>query len=221
MFLGTSILRAAPEAAQQSVCNGVSPTEAGRLPPDVPSIKPIRTVKIKRPPVTEFPSPDHDYSATKTPIRPESPSQPKPQSQPETPSQLKPKSDAVQTPVPVPANNNDFDLPHQMSSEPAVKDEDLPPAASKAKGRAKKTAKKAGEAAPKNKRAGQSQRSWSKTMTTHQYENKETTIIQKKGNNPKVCYSKLFWFQHAHIFTAEVRTVPGVRGLPGAGLRPL
>ena len=132
------------------------------LSPNVPLYKPIGTVKIK-PPITEFPSPDHDYSA-----RP--------------PSQ--PKSAPAPAPAPDPANNNDDDdLPRQLSSETAVGTEDPPPASPPAK----KTGKKAGEATPRNRgKTGQTKRSFSKTMMTHQYENKEKNIIQKKGNNPKV-----------------------------------
>ena len=61
----------------------------------------------------------------------------------------------------------------------AVKAEDPPTA----------PVKKAIEATPKGRKTGQrgqTKRSYSKTMMTHQYENKEKNIIQKKGNNPKV-----------------------------------
>ena len=114
-------------------------------------------MKIKRPPITEFPSPDHDYSAARPPIQPKS------------------------ILAPVSANNNDNDdLPHNVSSE-AVKAEDPPQTPA--------PAKKAVEATPRSRKTGQrgqTNRSYSKTMMTHQYENKEKNIVQKKGNNPKV-----------------------------------
>ena len=82
--------------------NGVNHPETGHLPPEV-SFKPIGTVKIKRPQITELPSPDHDYSATRL---------------------LNPPKPAL-APAPVTANNGN-DLPGQLSS--AVDPEDPAPA---------------------------------------------------------------------------------------------